>query len=45
MSQTTSPPLDDFDIIDLNDEGDVIGNNGVEDLLNNYDFNLQDSLL
>jgi len=33
----------DFDITDLNGEGD--GNDGVEGLYGDYDFNLQDDLL
>ncbi|RDX71444.1 hypothetical protein CR513_49209, partial [Mucuna pruriens] len=42
---TTPLPLDDLDITNLNGEEDGIGKDGVEDLLSNYDFNLQDYIL
>ncbi|RDY13852.1 hypothetical protein CR513_01166, partial [Mucuna pruriens] len=45
ITVTAPPPLDDLDITNLNGEGDGIGKDGVEDLLSNYDFNLQDYIL
>ncbi|RDX78302.1 hypothetical protein CR513_41441, partial [Mucuna pruriens] len=42
---TTPLPLHDLDITNLNGEGDGIGKDRVEDILSDYDFNLQDYIL